>query len=271
MNSVNVPIPFCRRVVLLAAAAIAFSTHSQATVASGTIIGIFSNPILAGQLVNDPAVGTSVAADNTGTAVYSINSANSGSSLTWGNDPGTTGFTTYSELQFFGNQIPSNSHSSFSVGTITFNNGTSSLTSIIFGATLSFYDNTVSSATYLGSDNVIITTTSNVVGTLAGDADYINICGNGSNICATSIEAFESSEGGTGLTVNLTGTVVGDPTLQLTSVALAPGQPSTAGTLGNEPALGATVPEPSVASLLMAGLALALAGRLAALFKRRRV
>ncbi len=276
MNFVIHSVKRCRRLICISAATLSLCAHSQATVAQGTIIGVFSNPIFSGQVVNDPLLGTSTIANNTSTAVYSINNSTNpapghltGSSLIWGNDPGTSGFTTFSELQFFGNRIPSDPHSLFSVGTITFENGTSALNSIIFGATLSFYDNSVSSANYLGSDSVIITTTSNITGSLGGDADYINICGHNSNICNTSIEAYESGEGGTGLSVDFTGTIVGDPTLLLTSVALTPGQPDTGGTLGTEPGVGATVPEPAAGSLLIVGLAFAALGRLRFISRRK--
>ena len=70
---------------------------------------------------------------------------------------------------------------------------------------LSLYDNVVSPQTYLGTDQIIITTTSNLDVDLAQDADYINICGNGSNICGSSIEAYENSEGGQGSPPILTG------------------------------------------------------------------
>ena len=109
----------------------------------------------------------------------------------------------------------------FEAGVITFLNGTSDLTSLIFGASLKLYDNFVSDATYLGTDTVIITTTSNLGTALAQDADYINICGNGSNICGSSIEAYEDLQGGTGVTAVLMGQIVGDPQLQFTDVALA--------------------------------------------------
>jgi hypothetical protein len=147
------------------------------------------------------------------------------------------------------------------IGTITFLNGTSDLNTLIFGGTLSFYENTVSSATFVGSDNVIISTTSNQYsGTgltqaqLQTDADYINICGNTSNICTSSIEAYEDSEGGTSLTVDLSATLVGDPTLVLNGVSVDPlTAPGTGGVVGNLAPLGA-VPEPSTVTLTLAAV-----------------
>jgi hypothetical protein len=143
------------------------------------------------------------------------------------------------------------------LGTITFANGTSDLNSLIFGATLSFYANSVSPTTYLGSDQVIITTTSNIAAVQPVDNDYINICGDSSNICASSIEAVESTEGGSGITVNLTGRIVGDPVLFLDSVSLAPGQTDTEnGIIGNSPAVGEDTPEPGTWTMLTGALAL---------------
>ena len=150
---------------------------------------------------------------------------------------------------FVGATIPSN-QTNFNIGSLTFLNGTSDLPTLIFGVNMNFYAGSVSSANFLGSDTIVITTTSNVFGVPGGltngDDDYINICGTFSQICGTSIEAVESSEGGTGVTVNLTGTIVGDPTLSLTSVALAGGQNSaTNGFLGTDPAIGTVTPEPA--------------------------
>ena len=131
------------------------------------------------------------------------------------------------------------------------------MNSLIFGATLSFYANSVSPATFLGSDQVIITTTSNIAGVQPVDNDYINICGDSSNICASSIEAVESTEGGSGITVNLTGRIVGDPVLFLDSVSLAPGQTDTEnGIIGNSPAVGEATPEPGTWTMLTGALAL---------------
>lgn len=139
-------------------------------------------------------------------------------------------------------------------------NGTSALTSLIFGATLSFYDATTG-GTFLGSDSVIISTTSNQYsGTglsasqLATDADYINICGNNSSICASSLEAYEDSEGGTGVTATLTGKLVGDPHIDLTGISVPPSQYATGGVVGNEPPLG--LPEPSTLGMMSMGLLL---------------
>jgi PEP-CTERM motif len=140
-------------------------------------------------------------------------------------------------------------------------NGTSNLNSLIFGASLSLYDNFVSPETYLGTDTVIITTTSNLGASIAQDADYINICGNGSNICGSSIEAYEDSQNGTGVTAILMGQIVGDPQLQFTDASLAPNQsnlldpgspPGFSGIVGSE-AAGGVIPEPSTWAMMVLG------------------
>ncbi len=239
--------------------------------AGGTIIGVFSNIVTQGYVTHYPALSSPpYYYDNSSTAAYSVgNSADTtltgsgiqatGSKLQWGvSTSGVAPEDSYSELIFFGGQVPADIHQPFQAGVITFLNGTSDLDTLIFGADLSFYVNSVSSADYLGTDKIIITTTSNLSagypGELAQDADYINICGNGSNVCGTSIEAFEDSEGGTGVTVDLTAQIVGDPTLNITDVALSPGQdPSTSGVLGSEGPLGSAIPEPATWTMLLLG------------------
>lgn len=227
------------------------------------IVGVFSNPIVVGNILNDPTVGTLTATDNTGTALVGVNSANAACSgtntLCWGSDPGS-GLPLsqqYSELTFTGANVTGPNQT---IGTINFLNGTSALNSLIFGATLTFFDATTG-MTNLGSDTVIISTTSNQFsGTgltqaqLATDADYINICGNFSNICGSSLEAYEDSEGGVGVNATLTGTIVGDPHVQLTGIT-ANGQAANGGVVGNEAPLG--VPEPSTLSMMSVGLLLA--------------
>jgi len=247
-------------IVKIAALSVLCGCMAQATIIPGSIVATFSDPVFAGTLANTPVAGETQFADNTATAVYSIRNASSSSSLSWGTNAPAT-YQTFSELTFTGSTIPASVTTPFQVGSIVFTNGTSTIGSLIFGATLSFYDNSVSPSTFLGSDTVTITTTTNVFGVpgglTSGDDDYINICGNNSSICSTSIEAVESSEGGTGVTVNLFGTIAGDPSLTLTSVALAPGQSgSTNGFLGADPPIGAETPEPATWTFLGGALAL---------------
>lgn len=234
----------------------------------GTIIGVFSDPIYSGFVTHDPNISSPPTYfDNSATAPLSLSIVNStdptlagtpalqatGSKLQWGSDSSVDPSEQFSELIFFGAPVPANIHEPFEAGVITFLNGTSDLTSLIFGASLSLYDNVVSPQTYLGTDTVIITTTSNLDVDLAQDADYINICGNGSNICGSSIEAYEDSEGGTGVTAVLQGQIVGDPQLQFLSVTVSPDQLATGGLVGNEAAGG--VPEPSTWAMIILGFA----------------
>jgi hypothetical protein len=243
----------------------------------GTIVGVFSDPVVIGNLLNNPTVGSTTYEDDTGTAVYCFSAGpcsggtggSSGSTLSWGIPP--TGGTvpvseSFSQLTFTGATVPAIPGGPYEVGTISYLNGTSENGSEIFGATLSFYLNSTSGE-FLGSDNVIISATVNQYGgtglTLAElqtDADYINICGPASDICASSLEAYEDSEGGTGVTAILTGSIDG---LVLNGISLAPGQdPNTSGSIGNLPAMG-EVPEPSALALMgtVAVLGAALARR----------
>jgi hypothetical protein len=244
----------------------------------GTIIGIFSDPIYSGFVTHYPNIFTSTYFDNTKTAPRSLSIVNStdptlegtpplpgetplqatGSKLQWGSDGSglIDPSESFSELIFFGAQVPADIHDPFQAGVITFLNGTSDLTSLIFGASLSLYDNFVSPETYLGTDTVIITTTSNLDVDPSGtqDADYINICGNGSNICGKSIEAIEDSQFGTGVTAVLQGQIVGDPQLQFTDVTVSPDQLATGGLVGTEAAAG-VIPEPSTWAMIMLGFA----------------
>ena len=241
------------------------SVSAYATgVSSNNIVMTFSDPVLAGDIANYPGAGQTTYFDDTSTAVYTISNGTGSSSLSWGSYPGTPTFQTYSEITFTGSAIPGVVTSPFQLGTIVYTNGTSEDGTGIFGATLNFYDGTIDPSTYLGSDQLIITSTANVFGVPGGltdgDDDYINICGNDSNICGTSIEAVESSEGGTGVTVDLMGTL----DFNVTSVELAPGQNSlTNGFLGSDPPIGVT-PEPATWTTLGSALGLGLI-----LFRRR--
>jgi hypothetical protein len=228
------------------------------TITGQQIIATFGGVVTAGSIANDPVAGQNTYLNNATSAIYNINNgvvSNNlvSSNMNWGSysEANPTGFLPDSVLVFVGNTIPStHATTAFNLGSLTFLNGTSDLPTLIFGATMNFYAGSVSSGNFLGSDTIVITTTSNIFGVPGGltngDDDYINVCGPLSGICGTSIEAVESSEGGTGVVVNLTGTIVGDPMLNISSVALAPGQnPTTNGFLGTDPPVGAVVPEPA--------------------------
>ncbi len=243
--------------VLLAMAAAAGPAALASGINGQQIIVTFSGVALVGSIANDPAAGANTILDNTSTAVFNItndvvNNNVASSSMSWGIFTGTnTGFQPFSDLVFVGNTIPTtHATSAFNVGSLTFLNGTSDLTSLVFGVTMNFYAGSINQTNYLGSDTVAITTTSNVFGVpgglTSGDDDYVNVCGQFSGICGTSIEAVESSEGGTGFVVNLSGTIVGDPMLTISGVTVAGTQdPNTNGFLGSDPAIGSAAPEPS--------------------------
>jgi hypothetical protein len=154
------------------------------------ITATFTDPVLFGNDANNPSVGKLTFTDNTGTAVLAGIGTNS---LSWGSGPdlGIPAAEQFSQLTFTGNSgIDPTSSIPQTIGTISFLNGTSDLDSLIFGATINFFDN----GGFLGSDDVIITTTSNqfsgiglTLPQLQTDADYINICGDSSNICNSAL------------------------------------------------------------------------------------
>ena len=216
------------------------------------LYGVFSDPITSGNILNDPTVGQQSFLNNSATAYDPI--TNSGSTLTWGTNSAS------STLTFTGNTIPTNPNTPFKLGTLDFTNGTSALNTMIFGATLTFYKGSIASQNIVAADNVIINTTLNQnSGTglspsqLQQDADYINICGNSSNICGKSIEAYETSEGGTTLIVDLLGTIIGDPQLTVTDVVLDPSSLTSGGIIGSEQPLAQT-PLPATLPLFASGL-----------------
>jgi hypothetical protein len=214
------------------------------------IMGTFSAPIYAGTVANGGG-----AYDNSTTAPATTTA---GTYLQWGtNSPPAANGTDYSRLTFTGATVPlSGSLNPTPLGTLTYVNGTSALNSLIFGATLTFSLNGVT----LGSDQVIITTTSNSYSGLGltptqlrTDADYIIICGGGSNICSTGISAYENTEGASTysspLSVTLLGTYQYDPSITLTDVNYLSGD----GTVDTR--ISGGVPEPSTWALMMLGFA----------------
>lgn len=238
------------------------ATISQASTITGDITATFTNPVLIGNVANENGIGSVTFADNSATAVYSGIGTNT---LTWGtgldlNEPPGEEF---SQLVFTGASNVNLSGTNEFIGTISFLNGTSDIDTIIFGATINFYAN----GNLLGSDNVTITTTSNQNSgiqtdptLLAEDADYINICGNSSSICDSSLESYEDSE--TGMLLPVVANLNADLDFDLTNIQVT-ANTSSLGTVGNLPPLG-QVPEPSPVLLtltILGGCGLAFARR----------
>jgi hypothetical protein len=240
-----------------AAIALGFSTEaSMATVvAGGQVTAVFSDPVYAGYLYNDPTVGARTYLDSSSTAPpYFVNNGNS---IQWGGDFTTTVGTNYSTLTFTGaSGVPSSSPTTpVGLGTLTFTNGTSAIGTVIFGATITFYLNGVE----LGADQVLVTTTEN---TYSGtsltqpeaqvDADYVNICGNSSNICNTGIQAYENTEGigGTPFSTPVTAELYGTYDFALTGATYSSGD----GVVGYRIA-AANAPEASTWAMMIAGFA----------------
>ncbi len=112
--------------LIVASAAIWLPDSASAFVLlSGTTTGTFDNFVLSGNVINtNSSLGFY---DNTATN-FSFGSGTS--AMGWGTNPGT------STLTFTGKPFAVGLGQTFDIGTLTYFNGTSDLTSLIFGATL---------------------------------------------------------------------------------------------------------------------------------------
>jgi hypothetical protein len=222
-----------------------------------TIEGIWSAPVTAGTSVN-PLNNQLTFHNNASSAVVSIFNAPGGSTInsgTFGNTYGVTsplgqpdisgcaflaasGIPCQSTISFVGNTIPADPSTPFAVGTIAYTNGSSNPESLIFGATLTFID--AQTGAVLGTDIVSFNYTSDI-GTAVQNADYITFSG----LFGVS---FNVAEGDTALATAYG--FIDD--LVLTGLTVAGGE---GGSIGSDPPLPATAPEP--ASLALMGLGLA--------------
>lgn len=223
----------------------AVGSSAADTVEEGTITGVFTAPVYTGFVANDPGYGAVTYFDNSMTAPSNTIISPDGSTLTWGN----------SSLQFTGANVPlTDTSTPVELGTITFTDGNSDLDLLIFGATLKFSLDGI----FLGSDQVIITTTKNLssgddltIAQATRDADYINICGNSSDVCSYNLQAFDNTEGVGGVhfsvpfVVALYGIYLTDPGVTVTG-------PSPGGGDGGV-GLAGGVPEPSTWALMLLG------------------
>lgn len=238
------------------------ATTAQADVFA-PVTATFTDPVLIGVLVNDPASGDDTFSDDSATAVYSGVGTNS---LSWGTAPdlGIPAAEQFSQLTFTGNPaVNLSSSTSQQIGTMSFLNGTSDTGTVIFGATITFYAN----ANMLGSDSLIITTTQNqysgtglTTAQLQTDADWINICGFSSDICNLALASYEDSE--TGMLSPVVAKLTAKLDFELTDIAVT-ADTSNLGTVATLPALG-EVPEPSSLTLtftLLGGCGLGLMRR----------
>jgi hypothetical protein len=167
--------------------------------------------------------------------------------------------TDYSEIAFVGATVPlENTQAPILLGTIVYLNGTSQ-NSVIASAELTFSLDGIT----LGSDHVVVTSTTNLYSNnldvtraqAKNDADYLNICGPGSNICSKGIQAYEDTEGFSGVPFStpvvaaLYGTYSVDPSIDLTDVTYVSGD----GVVSGRPA--PSVPEPSTWAMMIVGFA----------------
>lgn len=204
---------------------------------SGQINAAFSNPVLAGE--NIALDGQRVFEDHSGTAVYSFVNNGSVAEVIWGDDNGGAGSP--SEVVFFGNTVSAMPiGQEFQLGTVTFNNGTSTVGTSIFGATLTLFVPQDPSVTPLTTNLQILTTRNHAPPIPFLDADYLTFP-------APTYVNFHVYEGA-GATAIVWGRFVGDPELVITRLELAPDQ------VGN--GFLSEAPEPSSWILMGSGVLL---------------
>lgn len=174
---------------------------------SGSISGIFSNPVLSG--IDIDVNGNPVPLDNTTTAVDTGFGTNS---ITWGNP-----FPISSALTFTGNSFNGVAPGQvFDLGTIAYTNGTSAAQTLIFGATLTLsVDPTAGGPIGPAVSHLGIMTTANGGVSKFRDADFISF-----DVFPVTFNVFEGSTA----TADLFGTIVGDPALTITGIELDSGQ-----------------------------------------------
>jgi hypothetical protein len=218
---------------------------------SGSVSGSWSTPVLSGNL-EDGATGTLTPADNTTTAQCNLGCAFSlpgypATTLAWGTGASAPATST---LSFTGSPFTQQaSNTEFTLGTFDYLNGISDTDSLIFGATLTLTLKDQSNRVIATQTIPLqITTTSND-GTSAQNADFVQFPATFTTLNAhPSMNVFEGSTA----TFILQGKIVGDPTLELTQLLIAPGSESS-GFVGN----GRPVPEPGTFVLLGVGFAAA--------------
>jgi len=229
---------------------------------TGAVTGTWSDPVPSGVLIDGATQATSFL-DNTATANCSLAGCAFNThpappnTVIWGTNTGVT--PDHSTITFDGAPFTSvASGQSFKLGTLTYENGTSALESIIFGATLTISIALTDPATKTVTDlpvSIAFVTTNNT-GTDAQNADFVDFR-------PTLPNTFNVLEGATAI-ADLYGHIIGDPQIGLDLITLDPLSPPGAGFIGTGVP---TVPTPEPASLAVLASALTLAG----MVRRRRL
>jgi hypothetical protein len=197
---------------------------------SGTVSGVFSNPVLSGDIINlDRSLSFN---DNTTTALFTGFGTNA---ITWGDVSPST-------LTFNGNSFASvQPGQTFELGTVTYRNGGSTGGTIIFGGTLTLTASTAQGPIDPGVAHVGMLATQNGSGSAKADADFLTF-----DVFPVTFNVLE----GKTATAELFGKIVGDPQLQITGIELAPGQEGN-GFIGHgQP----TVPDTGSTIMLLGGV-----------------
>jgi hypothetical protein len=195
---------------------------------SGTITGVFSAPILSGNLVETD--GSLTFLDNSATAVISGTGTNI---FNWGTSD--RDIPDHSTLQFSGVDFTGIAPDQvFNLGTLTYTNGTSFVETIAFGITLTIGAIDPSVAIDPAVAQLSLLTTANGGVDPIRDADFVSF-----DLLPLTFHVFE----GATATADLFGYIHGDPQVVLSGLSLPPGEP------------GFVVPEPSILALLAIGLA----------------
>ena len=199
---------------------------------SGTISGVFTDPVLIGF---NSDLGVLVPIDNSATAVYEGFGSNS---ITWGTGSDPRNQVTFTGASFADIQPDQ----TFKLGTLTYTNGSANVTTTIFGATLTLSVNGALVTIDPAVDRMGVLATINYGIDARADADLLTF-----DASSHTFNVFETHTA----VADVFGRIVGDPILVFTGIALAPGQEAN-GFIGDGVFL---IPEPVTVALFGIGLA----------------
>lgn len=227
--------------------ALAFVAPAQASpVYIGQFVATWSDPVLSGNTI-DGMTGAPSFRDNSATAACNVSGCPNGvgvslgsTTLAWGVNPDS------STLNFDGHFFDEPPDTVFDMGKVTFFNGTSDLSTIIFGATLNL---TYVPCSFCGPTALVnslpisvpIVTTANT-GTALQNADWVGPFGTSKPLTFNVLEGFNAD-------AELWGKIIGDP--DFVPTLLVTTDPNAF--IGNGQPVG--LPEPASLILVMSAFA----------------